>query len=59
MFDPGRFTHQPNPPNFALQRSKAGTDFMEWFVVCHGVVWNPNKPEDPKKEKEEKEEFKT
>ena len=22
----------------------------------HGVVWDPNKPEDPKKEKEEKEE---
>ena len=24
----------------------------------HGVVWDPNKPEDPKKEKEEKEELK-
>ena len=32
---------------------KQSKQIMEWFMVCHGVVWNPNKPEDKEEEKEE------
>ena len=35
------------------ENMKQNKMIMEWFVVCHGVVWDPNKPEDKEEEKEE------
>ena len=35
------------------ENMKQNKKTMEWFVVCHGVVWDPNKPEDKEEEKEE------
>ena len=45
----------PYPLGLGLARGKLKQNkmIMEWFVVCHGVVWDPNKPEDKEEEKEE------
>ena len=45
------------PPKQAVvqqyESMKQSKKIKEWFVVCHGMVWNPNKPEDKEEEKEE------